>query len=162
MPSISDSIRKFFNKSKVIRIFEYCPDTKIRDHYKIPKGNEIVIGNKRYKFAPEHLYMFSKIPTLFVDSASDDAEPIKLYHKHEPIYSAQQYENAISSNVVASFTNAVKEKNTTALAYVVGGVLLIGVAVYIIMNRLDQLQEVITTPDVPETVVNLVAAVFKR
>lgn len=149
MASLSDHIRKFFHKSKVIRILEYCADTKVRDHYKLPVGNEIVIGKNRFKFAPEHLYILNKIPTLFVNTASDNAEPIRAFQTHDPIYPASVFETAINNTVVSSFVAATKEKSTTAYLYIGIGILALAVAVYIIINRLDKLQEVIETPTQP-------------
>jgi hypothetical protein len=97
------------------------PDKRIKTHWAIPENNTITINGFTYLIKAEDMMLGKGTPTFVY--TSDSAEPINLMDLQKSLYTAQDFDTAISAKVAREILQAIDGKANLMLLAVGASVL---------------------------------------
>lgn len=133
---------KQFKKDQAVKMFYIGSDKRVIVKWMIPENNSITHENKSYLLTPEKMFIHKGIPSVFINYK--DAEPLDPLDKsNKHIYSADDFNTAISSKVGEELFAASKPKTLENLGGILGLITLlaVGYLVYLMNQNFTDLQE---------------------
>lgn len=137
---------KNFKKEQAVKMIYVGNDKRIIIRWLIPENNTITYNNKSYMLHPNKMFIHKGTPSLFINFK--DAEPLDPLDKSNQIYSADDFNTAISSKVGQELFEASKPKTLADLGTIISILSLVGVAYLLITmndnftNLLNQINEI--------------------
>jgi hypothetical protein len=142
---------KTFYKDKAVKAVVAYPDKRIKTHWAIPENNTITINGFTYLIKAEDMMLGKGTPTFVY--TSDSAEPINLMDLQKSLYTAEDFDTAISAKVAREILQAIDGKANLMMLAVGASVLSIiavGAVWYTlnetlthIMTKLDEIMALI-------------------
>jgi len=137
---------KNFKKEQAVKMIYVGNDKRIIIRWLLPENNTITYNNKSYMLHPNKMFIHKGTPSLFINFK--DAEPLDPLDKSNQIYSADDFNTAISSKVGQELFEASKPKTLADLGTIISILSLVGVAYLLITmndnftNLLNQINEI--------------------
>ena len=137
---------KNFKKEQAVKMIYVGNDKRIIIRWLIPENNTITYNNKSYMLHPNKMFIHKGTPSLFINFK--DAEPLDPLDKSNQIYSADDFNTAISSKVGQELFEASKPKTLADLGTIISILSLVGLAYVLITmndnftNLLNQINEI--------------------
>jgi hypothetical protein len=137
---------KNFKKEQAVKMIYVGNDKRIIIKWLLPENNTITYNNKSYMLHPNKMFIHKGTPSLFINFK--DAEPLDPLDKSNQIYSADDFNTAISSKVGQELFEASKPKTLADLGTIISILSLVGVAYLLITmndnftNLLNQINEI--------------------
>jgi len=137
---------KNFKKEQAVKMIYVGNDKRIIIRWLLPENNTITYNNKSYMLHPNKMFIHKGTPSLFINFK--DAEPLDPLDKSNQIYSADDFNTAISSKVGQELFEASKPKTLADLGTIISILSLVGLAYVLITmndnftNLLNQINEI--------------------
>ena len=137
---------KNFKKEQAVKMIYVGNDKRIIIRWLIPENNTITYNNKSYMLHPNKMFIHKGTPSLFINFK--DAEPLDPLDKSNQIYSADDFNTAISSKVGQELFEASKPKTLADLGTIISILSLVALAYVLITmndnftNLLNQINEI--------------------
>ena len=137
---------KNFKKEQAVKMIYVGNDKRIIIKWLLPENNTITYNNKSYMLHPNKMFIHKGTPSIFINFK--DAEPLDPLDKSNQVYSADDFNTAISSKVGQELFEASKPKTLADLGTIISILSLVGVAYLLITmndnftNLLNQINEI--------------------
>ena len=137
---------KNFKKEQAVKMIYVGNDKRIIIRWLLPENNTITYNNKSYMLHPNKMFIHKGTPSIFINFK--DAEPLDPLDKSNQVYSADDFNTAISSKVGQELFEASKPKTLADLGTIISILSLVGVAYLLITmndnftNLLNQINEI--------------------
>lgn len=137
---------KNFKKEQAVKMIYVGNDKRIIIRWLLPENNTITYNNKSYMLHPNKMFIHKGTPSIFINFK--DAEPLDPLDKSNQIYSADDFNTAISSKVGQELFEASKPKTLADLGTIISILSLVGLAYVLITmndnftNLLNQINEI--------------------
>jgi len=137
---------KNFKKEQAVKMIYVGNDKRIIIRWLLPENNTITYNNKSYMLHPNKMFIHKGTPSIFINFK--DAEPLDPLEQSNQIYSADDFNTAISSKVGQELFEASKPKTLADLGTIISILSLVGVAYLLITmndnftNLLNQINEI--------------------
>ena len=132
---------KQFKKQEAVKMFYVGSDKRIIVKWMLPENNTITHNNKSYMLHPDKMFIHGGVPSVFINYK--DAEPLDPLDKNHYIYSADDFNTAISSKVGQELFEASKPKGLENIGGIVSIITLlaVGYLVYLMNQNFTNLQD---------------------
>jgi len=137
---------KNFKKEQAVKMIYVGNDKRIIIRWLLPENNTITYNNKSYMLHPNKMFIHKGTPSIFINFK--DAEPLDPLDKSSQVYSADDFNTAISSKVGQELFEASKPKTLADLGTIISILSLVGLAYVLITmndnftNLLNQINEI--------------------
>lgn len=137
---------KNFKKEQAVKMIYVGNDKRIIIRWLLPENNTITYNNKSYMLHPNKMFIHKGTPSIFINFK--DAEPLDPLDKSNQVYSADDFNTAISSKVGQELFEASKPKTLADLGTIISILSLVGLAYVLITmndnftNLLNQINEI--------------------
>jgi len=132
---------KNFKKNEAVKMFYVGNDKRIIVKWMLVENNTITHNNKSYMLHPDKMFIHKGTPSIFINYK--DAEPLNPLDKQHQVYSADDFNTAISSKVGQELFEASKPKGLENLGSIVSIITLLAVLylVYLMNDNFTNLQD---------------------
>jgi len=136
---------KTFMKRHAVRIYIAMPDKRLKEYWCIPKGDQVSIkGVGTFVLTIDEVSLSSKnVPTFIFNTTNP--EPLDLQTGGKSVYSPEQFQVAIDSNIAKEIFLATKSGSISQDTMIILGVMVLGFAGlgYFITDQLKAITEIL-------------------
>ena len=142
---------KQFKKQEAVKMFYVGSDKRVIVRWMLPENNTITHDNKSYMLHPDKMFIHMGTPAIFINyKDAEPLDPLDLEKQH--IYSANDFNTAISSKVGQELFEASKPKTLGDLGTIISilSLVAIGYLVYLmnqnfadLITQIDELRSII-------------------
>lgn len=138
-------IIKTFMKRHAVRIYIATPDKRLKEYWCLPKGDQVSIkGVGTYILTIDEANLSSKnVPTYIFNTVNP--EPLDLQKGKKSVYTPEQFQVAIDSNIAKEIFLATKSGTISQDTMIILGVMVLGFAGlgYFLTDQLNALNDIL-------------------
>ena len=136
---------KTFMKRQAVRIYIATPDKRLKEYWGLPKGDQVSIkGVGTFILTTDEASLSSKnVPTFIFNTVNP--EPLDLQKGKKSVYTPEQFQVAIDSNIAKEIFLATKSGSISQDTMIILGVMVLGFAGlgYYITDQLNAINEIL-------------------